>query len=354
MVIGVAACGMALASIPWRILGASPSAEVAWSEVLRLDAGPQVGGGASVGGAAGPRTREAEAAHLVAQEKALRIFLELPGGEARGFEAKFRLARVLSLRAEVEGKVELQVQAEALLEALDLRASPEQKAHIAFTRVVRLMRKNRLPNQEQRVELLTAARDFRTRFPTDPRAGRLLVEVATQFDRDPGVKRSVLQEAERIVKEPQLVMRIRDDLRKVDLVGKRLEMRLPVLGEGGVQFEKLRGRPVVLFYFSENSTPSLVAWDVLNEGLKSHPEVQRIGVSLDKDRAALERVRKSHGEGWILSWDGLGWESPSARQCGINALPTAWLVDSLGRLMSLNVLEDLAGQLARVEGGVPQ
>jgi hypothetical protein len=51
---------------------------------------------------------------------------------------------------------------------------------------------------------------------------------------------------------------------------------------------------------------------------------------------------KTRGLTWPMAWDGKGWESPLARDFGINALPTVWLLDSHGKLRSLNALEGAA------------
>jgi hypothetical protein len=45
----------------------------------------------------------------------------------------------------------------------------------------------------------------------------------------------------------------------------------------------------------------------------------------------------------------MGWNSPIAREYGINAVPTAWLIDGQSRLQSLNILEDLPNQLLDLE-----
>ena len=37
-------------------------------------------------------------------------------------------------------------------------------------------------------------------------------------------------------------------------------------------------------------------------------------------------------------FDGKGWESPLARSLGINALPTAWVLDRSGNLRTLNAM----------------
>ncbi len=52
---------------------------------------------------------------------------------------------------------------------------------------------------------------------------------------------------------------------------------------------------------------------------------------------------------WTICWDGIGWNSPIAREYGINAVTTAWLIDVQGRLQSLNILEDLSNQLLDLE-----
>ena len=48
----------------------------------------------------------------------------------------------------------------------------------------------------------------------------------------------------------------------------------------------------------------------------------------------------------VLRVGGKGWDSPFARACGVNAVPTVWLVDSKGRLLSLNLLEETGKQLS--------
>jgi hypothetical protein len=101
----------------------------------------------------------------------------------------------------------------------------------------------------------------------------------------------------------------------------------------------------VVLYFSEASAPSLSAWRALNEQLASYSNVVRVAVSLDESRAALERARQGVSTGWTVAWDGLGWGSPLARRWGINSLPTVWLVDAQGKLVSLNGLEGLNEQL---------
>ena len=325
------------------IVKESPEQEAAWREVLRLDAGPQGAMEAST------RMSERYASHLLEQEAALRRFLLL-APKARSFEANFRLVRVLALRSEMEGNATLQDQADALLERLEQQALPPEQAHIAFERISQWMRRNRLPSREQRLDLLAAAREFRDRFPADPRVPRLLVEVATQFDRDPERKLAILEDAQKLTRDATLRRRIEDDLRKLGLLGKPLQLKFTGVDGRVVSLEQMRGKPVVLLYVSGNAQTSLLGWKNVSETLQSWPEVQRVCVSMDEDRVSMERIRKDYGEGWLLGWDGMGWNSPLARRWGINAVPTSWLLDAQGRLVSLNAREDLEGQLQALKG----
>lgn len=176
-----------LASAVWGGNPIDPAS--VWKEILALDAGPKTEG-----------LREAASTdvylrHLALQESALRRFLEIPEIGDKAFEAEFRLARVLAIRAELEMNDTLHAQAQAMLDALEPRANSQQKAHIAFTRISQWMRRYRFPDKAQKQDLLAAVREFRTRFPEDPRAARLLVEVATRFDREPDLKSSLLSDA---------------------------------------------------------------------------------------------------------------------------------------------------------------
>jgi hypothetical protein len=343
------ALGIILGFVQPKPLSAAATQENAWQEVLRLDEGPKEPAPASGANPSGVKVKERFVVHLEAQEKALRAFLDFSPQGDRLFEAKFRLARVLALRGEIENNPALQKQAAELLSALDSTATPEQKAHIAFTRITLTMRIQRFPTKEQRDNLLANTRAFHDHFPSDPRTAQLLTEVATRFDGSPTVKTSILEEALQLTKDPQLSLRIKDDLKRTSLLGKQIRFSIGKTGGGRLLIETLQGNPVVLLYFSEESIPSLVAWESINEGLREHPNVKRVAVSLDKKIANLAMLAKEYGSQWTICWDGQGWNSPIAREYGINAVPTAWLIDAQGRLQSLNILENLPNQLLDLE-----
>jgi hypothetical protein len=244
--------------------------------------------------------------HLKKQEAVLRRFLALPDGGRQRFEAELRLARVLALRAEQEVNAQLQQEAAALLDRLEQNATREQQAHVAFTRICQWMRRTRLPNREQRVELLAAVREFRERFAFDARTPQLLVEAATRFDREPALKESLLSDAKQLTRDPKLKLRITDDLVRTALVGRELKLTFPDHSGRPVSIEKLRGQPVLLFFFAADIVPSLPVWKKLNGILAAYPAVTRVALSLDENRSLMERARQELGAGWTVGWEALG------------------------------------------------
>jgi hypothetical protein len=345
MVIGLAFLGWALEDGSNGAGVGGDEVEGAWKRVLALDAGPARGQGPL------NEAREIFSRHVALQEQVLRRFLEVcPPEDGRRFEARIRLARALTIRAELDSKLEFQEESGRILDALDAEGTRQQKAEVAFTRISQWMRRNRFPSPEQRQELLAAVREFWKSYSFDRRLPGLLVEVATRFDRDLRVKRELLEGASKLNQDPELRRRIEDDWARLELAGKALPLRFQDLNGRNFRLEDLRGRPVVVLYFSASAPPSLEGWRVLNEVLAKYPKVARVGVSLDEDRVALERVLKRFGDGWIIGWDGRGWLSPLARRWGVNALPTAWLVDGAGTVVSLNVLEDTGQQVSALAG----
>jgi hypothetical protein len=310
---------------------------------LALDAGPKREGLKDAA------SLEVYLRHLALQENALRKFLEMPEILDKAFEAEFRLARVLAIRAELEMNDAMHAQAQSMLDALERRANPEQKAHLAFTRIAQWMRRYRFPDKAQRQDLLAAVREFRARFPQDPRSARLLVEVATRFDREPDLKSALLSDAKNLATDSSLKQRIADDFARLSLLGKQLKLSFSDIAGRPTQLERKRGTPVVILFFAEHSPSSFSVWTKLNAALEKHPKVGRIALSVDESRAAMERARKDVSSGWIVGWEEGGWKSPLARRWGINAVPTAWLLDSSGKLVSLDAADAPEEQLSALE-----
>ncbi len=64
-----------------------------------------------------------------------------------------------------------------------------------------------------------------------------------------------------------------------------------------------------------------------------------IGISLDRDEAALRRFIAEHEMTWPQYFDGLYWQSKLGRKYGVNSIPATYLVDGDGTI----VARDLRG-----------
>lgn len=329
-------CALTITALPvW-----AGSADEDWQAIVALDAGPQEQ----------PKTREAAAqmvaTHLARQEKALRTFLAGHPGDARAFEAKVRLARLLEIRASFENSSKALTESKRLLDELEKIATPEQRPQLDFAKVARLMRGLRPSDPAQREAVLKAARQFQAAHPTDSRVAGLLAEVATLFDQQPTTKEALLEDARASNPDDELKARINDDLKRVRLLGTEVPLRFISLQGEEFNLESLRGRPVFVVFFATVSPPAVAALGQLQQEIASLPKgaVRIVGISLDEKREPLVALLKARGLTWPVAFDGKSWESPLVRELGINALPTVWLVDSRGRLRSLNALEGAASK----------
>ena len=72
-----------------------------------------------------------------------------------------------------------------------------------------------------------------------------------------------------------------------------------------------------------------------------------IGVSLDENEAELREFIEAHDIPWLQIFDGKRWESELARYFGINSVPSQWLVDRDGKILSVSTRGEELGQLIK-------
>ena len=314
---------------------AAGDAAAEWQAIVALDSGP-----AQIS-TPGQNARATALVHLDRQEKALRAFVAAYPTDSHSFEAQLRLARLLQIRADIGGSDRLLTEATRLLDTLEKTASPEQRVEIDFARLTQRMRTLGRPTSAQREQLLTDVRTFQQHHPGDRRIAALLAETATLFTSDPKTMRSLLISAQGIAPDSELRARIADDLKRLDLLGKPLSLEGTTVQGQRLQLAKFRGSVVLVVFFAAWSPPSKDALTTAKRAVASmrSDSVVAIGVSLDTQKPPLERLLQQQEISWPILYDGLGWESPLARRYGVNALPTAWLVDKRGRLRSLSALE---------------
>ncbi len=331
----------ALLALPLPALNAGADEE--WKRLEALESAPQTP-------ARSPEAARAAALErLTRQERALRDFLAAHPADARAHDARLRLAHVLSLRGDMAGDTGASGEAARILEAIqrDEAETAPHRADAAFASLVIDIRRARTAGAIDREDLLTAARGFQSTWPRDNRAGGLLAEIASLFDDAPRRKLDILRDAQSSATDPELRLRIADDLRRLGLLGRKLPIEFTSTNGQAIDDATLRGKVVVVYFFAGWSAPALHEIDRVRQAVLKFPaaRVQALGVSLDTERAALDRILRAQHIEWPVRFDGKGWESPFVRSLAINALPTTFVLDRQGKLRAINPRDELESTL---------
>lgn len=329
------------------VRSARADADADWQQITAMESGAP--------GADQWKTREEAQAgtleYLGRQEQALRAFIAAYPQDARAADAKLRLAHLLATRADLAQDPRERRAAEALLDELEREpAMKDRRADVEFARISIFMQRVDAVTGENRDALLDRARAFAKEFPDDRRVAALLAEVASAFDDEPKTARALLEQARPTAKTPELRARIDDDLKRLSLLGKPLEMQWTAVDGRRVDLEQLKGSVVLIYFFASWSAPSMYELDWVKQlaGRVGQGPVQAIGICLDNDPVAVPGMLADHDVTWPVYCDGHGWQGELVRGLGINALPELWIVDRDGVLRSLDAKQDAAALIQRL------
>jgi thiol-disulfide isomerase/thioredoxin len=351
-------CLCLLPFVPVRAQDAA--ADRAWTRVQALQKGP----GLPPEDAPEDAVRMARA-HLQEQESVLSDFLVRFPADARRFEAELELASVSSaLGASLSDRRRIESAIERLAALERSKSTPSKyRADAAFQRISTTMQTVNLAAASRpgetaaaRNTIVEAAGNFASRYPDDRRAARLLAEVATILDDQPTRKRKLLEQASVLARDEGTTQRIKDDLRRLDLLGKVSDFSFDTVQGSRFSRAAQQGRIVVLVFWAGWSPPS-VAWLADFAGFaKTLPRGRVVvaTVSLDKVRSNCGQTLEALGiADWPTSFSGRGWEDPVAREFAINALPTVFIFDASGRLRAINARDTYQSVLRQLLSAKP-
>ncbi len=72
-----------------------------------------------------------------------------------------------------------------------------------------------------------------------------------------------------------------------------------------------------------------------------------LGVSLDEDEAELQEFTEEHEISWLQFHDGKRWKTELAQFFGINSVPSQWLIDRDGKILSVDTRGEQLSQLVK-------
>jgi hypothetical protein len=287
------------------------------------------------------KAKNALRAHFQAQIVANETFLKDFPNDPHAFESKVRLAVAQARLASIDANGTAVEAAVIRLKELEKQAPSEEQRAEAMFRRISLQWQNLGTDPDQRREnAIATARNFATAFPLDRRSPRLLAEAESLCDNHPEEKAKLITEALTLSKEEPLTQRLLDDKKRLDLLGKKVDLSFVATDGTAVDVTKNRGKVTALVFWSAESAPSLIWLRYFNQYAAGVPDLKVIGISLDTNRADLMAAMQALRITWPVAYDGKGWQNGIARSLGINSLPTLWLIDREGRLSALNAREN--------------
>ena len=316
-----------------------------WQRLMALDAGPATKPNSA------EEARTLSLAHLDAQEKALRTFMQTHSADPRTFQARLRLTRLLALRADLKGEPEPPEVEKLFADAEERIKTARDRADLDFARLNRTLRQwlGKRPTQEERKDVLSAVRRFQQAHPKDSRVAALLVEAATLFEGTVATKEPLLREAQSLTNDAGLKEKIADDLKRISYLGRVLPLRFTDLQGRKRDIKEWRGKPVVLLFFATESEPARQAFAQLQSALAPFgSSVAFVVISLDTGKDDVLKFLAERKATLPVAWEGRGWNGPLVQAFGINAVPAAWILDQRGAVRTLDALEDPAGLLQQL------
>lgn len=204
------------------------------------------------------------------------------------------------------------------------------------------------------------ARLFAERFPQEQgrvavsliSAGRKCEQFALHED-----ARQCYYLVERMYPDSPYAQQLAGILRRLRIVGQPLELAGATIDGGFLSADQFRGKPLLVVFWASNSETlrrDLPALKKLTD--RFGPErLTVIGVNMDLDEFAVDAFLEETGLGWrqifFAEADKRGGKSPVARYYGIHTVPTYWVVDARGVVVTAPAtVAELEGQFAQMIG----
>jgi peroxiredoxin len=202
------------------------------------------------------------------------------------------------------------------------------------------------PIPKDRVAVVEACtRKFLADAPTDLRLNLVLCRVAARL---PVAQARALYTELSSEPTPEPARSLaKKGLQDLGRLGKPLEMTFDAVDGRTVRMADLKGKVVLIDFWSTDCAPCLREMPDLNRLLAKYEAqgLELVGITLDSDRQTLQRCLEKQKISWPQYYDPAGQTNRLVQQFGITSTPVVWLVDRHGLLRDLSGGEDQEAKL---------
>lgn len=142
----------------------------------------------------------------------------------------------------------------------------------------------------------------------------------------------------------------RATITKLDRLGKPLTLKFTALDGREIDLEKLKGKVVLIDFWATWCPPCVAEMPHLKSVYEKYRErgLEIVGLSLDRDRKALEKFVAREKIPWPQRFDGEPWEKSMAQKYGLTGIPTQWLLDKQGILRHVTIQDHLEEKIEKL------